>query len=62
MTVSFGSLFLPIGWNDMLEVVVAQTFEEKLNSRTGLDIPGDSADNLVTRAHAMLTEKHDLPG
>ena len=58
------SLFLPIGWNDMLEVVVAPDVPrgEAQFTWTGLDIPGDSADNLVTRAHAMLAEKHDLPG
>ena len=28
----------------------------------GLDIPGNASDNLVTRAHRLLADKHDLPG
>ena len=29
---------------------------------TGLPIPGDSADNLVVKAHRILAKQHDLPG
>ena len=29
---------------------------------SGLEIPGNASDNLVTRAHRLLADKHDLPG
>lgn len=58
------SVFLPIGWSDILEVVL----DEEVPSGqarfqwTGLAIPGDTVDNLVTRAHKRLAEAFDLPG
>ena len=58
------SVFLPLRWTDMLEVVI----DEKVppgKARfewTGLDIPGNVQDNLVTKAHGLLAGKCDLPG
>ncbi|MEE2919929.1 MAG: 4-(cytidine 5'-diphospho)-2-C-methyl-D-erythritol kinase [Bacteroidota bacterium] len=58
------SVFLPLRWTDMLEVVI----DEKVPSGkarfewTGLDIPGNVQDNLVTKAHGLLAGKCDLPG
>ena len=58
------SVFLPIGWSDILEVIL----DEEVPSGqarfdwTGLTIPGDTDDNLVTRAHKRLAEAFDLPG
>lgn len=58
------SVFLPIGWTDILEVVLS---DDVLKGQakftwTGLPIPGDASNNLVVRAHQLLTETHDLPG
>lgn len=58
------SIFLPLAWTDILEVVVdpkvpAGTMRTTF---TGLDIPGAVEDNLVVRAHALLAQRHELPG
>ena len=58
------SVFLPIGWSDILEVVLDEEVPQG-QARfkwTGLAIPGDTVDNLVTRAHQRLAETFDLPG
>ena len=58
------SVFLPLQWTDMLEV----TLDDEVPSGearfewSGLDIPGNASDNLVTKAHRLLSDKHDLPG
>ena len=58
------SVFLPLRWTDMLEV----TFNDDVPAGearfewSGLAIPGNAAGNLVTRAHRLLADKHDLPG
>ena len=58
------SVFLPIGWSDILEVVLDEDVSQG-QARfqwTGLAIPGDTADNLVTRAHKRLAGAFELPG
>lgn len=58
------SVFLPLRWTDMLEVTLndAVPAGEARFEWSGLDIPGNASDNLVTRAHRLLADKHDLPG
>ena len=58
------SVFLPIGWSDILEVVLDEDVPsgQARFEWTGLAIPGDTVDNLVTRAHKRLAEAFDLPG
>ena len=58
------SVFLPLRWTDILEVTIDKKVPsgDVLFVSTGLDIPGNAADNLVTQAHRLLTDKHDLPG
>ena len=58
------SVFLPIGWSDILEVVLDEEVPQG-QARfewTGLTIPGNTDDNLVARAHKRLAEAFDLPG
>lgn len=58
------SIFLPIPWTDILEVVVDPgVLPGQLRTTfTGLEIPGTNQDNLVVRAHALLAQRHELPG
>lgn len=58
------SVFLPIGWSDILEVVLDEEVPrgQARFEWTGLAIPGDTVNNLVTRAHKRLAEAFDLPG
>ncbi|MGB0179636.1 MAG: 4-(cytidine 5'-diphospho)-2-C-methyl-D-erythritol kinase [Flavobacteriales bacterium] len=58
------SVFLPIDWSDILEVILDEEVPQG-QARfewTGLAIPGNPDDNLVTRAHKRLAEAFDLPG
>jgi len=58
------SVFLPLRWTDILEVTLDENVSagEARFEWTGLDIPGSATDNLVTRAHRLLADKHALPG
>ena len=58
------SIFLPLGWTDILEVLVDRSVAPGTlqTTWTGLDIPGDSGDNLVVKAHRLLADRHELPG
>ncbi|MDA0945604.1 MAG: hypothetical protein RLZZ314_1053 [Bacteroidota bacterium] len=58
------SIFLPLGWTDILEVLVDESVAtgELRTAWTGLDIPGDSENNLVVKAHRLLAAQHALPG
>jgi 4-diphosphocytidyl-2-C-methyl-D-erythritol kinase len=58
------SIFLPLGWTDILEVLKDDSVAsgELRTVWTGLDIPGDSDNNLVVKAHRLLAAKHNLPG
>ena len=57
------SLFLPVNWCDVLEVVVIENGKVgKLNfTYSGLDISNDNTTNTVVRAHQLLSEKYNLP-
>jgi 4-diphosphocytidyl-2-C-methyl-D-erythritol kinase len=50
--------FLPIPWNDVLEIVPAETVAFK---QTGLTIPGNPEDNLCVKAYRLLQKDFDLP-
>ena len=58
------SVFLPLRWTDMLEVPLNDEVPagEVRFVWSGLEIPGNASENLVTRAHRLLADKHDLPG
>ena len=58
------SIFLPLAWTDILEVVVDPHVAEgdMKTTFTGLPIPGAADDNLVVKAHRILADQHDLPG
>ncbi|AWV98085.1 4-(cytidine 5'-diphospho)-2-C-methyl-D-erythritol kinase [Arcticibacterium luteifluviistationis] len=47
------SVFYPIAWQDALEACIASSFE--FNS-SGLDIPGDTKNNLIIKAYKLLEE------
>ncbi|MDL2256294.1 4-(cytidine 5'-diphospho)-2-C-methyl-D-erythritol kinase [Parabacteroides sp. OttesenSCG-928-K15] len=53
------TLFYPVPVKDALEVVTAA--EEDIFIQTGIPITGDSADNLVMRALALLRTKYAIP-
>lgn len=57
------SLFLPINWCDVLEVIVVENGEwGKLNfTCTGIKIPEDNSSNTVVRAHKLLSKNFNLP-
>jgi 4-diphosphocytidyl-2-C-methyl-D-erythritol kinase len=50
--------FLPVPWSDMLEIIPASIFAF---TSSGLDIPGDPADNLCVRAYRLLQKDFNLP-
>ncbi|AQG82651.1 4-(cytidine 5'-diphospho)-2-C-methyl-D-erythritol kinase [Spirosoma montaniterrae] len=56
------SCFYPVGWNDVLEIIPAETFQF---SSSGLPIPGDDStnvtNNLCVRAYKLLNADFDLP-
>ena len=58
------SIFLPLAWTDILEVVVDPHVAagDMKTTFTGLPIPGASEDNLVVKAHRILAKQHDLSG
>lgn len=58
------SIFLPLGWTDILEVLEDDSVApgELRTVWTGLDIPGDTDNNLVVKAHRLLAAEHNLPG
>ena len=58
------SIFLPLAWTDILEVVVDPHVAagDMKTTFTGLPIPGAADDNLVLKAHRILAKQHDLPG
>jgi 4-diphosphocytidyl-2-C-methyl-D-erythritol kinase len=52
------SVFYPIAWADMLEVVKS---EEQHFQTTGLPIPGDAANNLIIKAFDLLKTEGLMP-
>ena len=57
------SLFVPIGWSDVLEVHVIEDGKTGIIDLTieGVEIEGDLASNLVVKAYEMLSEDFKLP-
>jgi 4-diphosphocytidyl-2-C-methyl-D-erythritol kinase len=57
------SLFLPVGWSDVLEVhVIEKGTAGKLDfSSEGLDIKGGTSNNLIVIAHELLSADFKLP-
>jgi len=55
------SLFLPIPWHDSLELEILNAGQDSTILTHGLSIPGDDDNNLILKAHALLSESHDLP-
>lgn len=52
------SCFYPVGWTDALEI----TKSDQLHfTADGIDIPGNSNDNLCIKAYILLKEDYDLP-
>lgn len=52
------SCFYPIGWCDVLEIIE----KPELSFRaTGLNIPGNSTDNLCLKAYHLMRERFDIP-
>lgn len=51
------SIFYPVDWCDILEIVKADSFHFEMS---GLEIPGDSKDNLVVKAYELMKLKHKL--
>jgi 4-diphosphocytidyl-2-C-methyl-D-erythritol kinase len=58
---SLESLFFPVPWYDVLEVV-HQSDEGITWSSSGLPIQGDSNDNLCVKAYRLMQERHGITG
>lgn len=56
---SIESVFVPIPWSDELEIISSETPTRFTSS--GIDIPGNSSDNLCLKAYYLLKSKYDLP-
>ena len=58
------SAFIPIGWSDVLEVNINMnaTPGSLIFSIKGIEVEGPSENNLVVKAHKLLSEDFDLPG
>ena len=57
------SAFIPVGWSDVLEVKEIENGRSgRLNfSISGHEIEGENSDNLVVKAHGLLSANYDLP-
>lgn len=57
------SVFLPIGWKDALEVIIDKNNSNGnvVFSSSGLEIPGDTKDNLCVKAYRIIQQDYDLP-
>lgn len=51
------SVFYPVPWTDILEIVKSDSFEFQA---TGLEIPGNSDNNLIVKAFELLKNKGHL--
>lgn len=52
------SCFYPVDWSDALEIIPAEKFGFQSD---GIDIPGDPANNLCSKACQLLAEDYDFP-
>lgn len=55
---NIASCFYPVGWCDVLEIVES---DELKFSTSGIQIPGDSNQNLCLKAYQLLKADFDLP-
>lgn len=55
------SVFYPVEWTDLLEVLTTENQGFKLNL-SGIPIPGDPSKNLISKAYEILKKHHSLPG
>jgi len=53
------TVFYPVPLTDILEIIVAPDHQDHF-SMTGLEVPGDTGDNLCIRAYRMLAADHTL--
>ncbi len=51
------SIFYPVDWCDILEIVKADSSHFEMS---GLEIPGESKDNLVVKAYELMKSRHQL--
>lgn len=54
------SVFVPIGWTDTLELEELKEGEPSALSTNGLSIPGQESENLILKAHALLSRAKKL--
>ena len=52
------TVFFPVGWSDVLEFAEADEFQF---TSSGIEIAGNSEDNLVVKAYRLLQNEFDLP-
>lgn len=52
------SIFLPITWTDVLEIIPSEKFQFE---QTGISIPDDGKPNLCEQAYLLLKNDFDLP-
>jgi 4-diphosphocytidyl-2-C-methyl-D-erythritol kinase len=57
---SIETVFYPVGLCDILEVLIAGDKQFSFQS-SGLNIPGDAANNLCVKAYQLLSSKRELP-
>jgi 4-diphosphocytidyl-2-C-methyl-D-erythritol kinase len=57
------SVFMPVGWKDALEVIIDNNSENGnvFFSSSGLEIPGNTNDNLCVKAYRIIQQDYDLP-
>jgi len=51
------SCFYPVGWTDILEITLSDTFEYL---QSGIPIPGAQADNLCVKAYNLLQREYKI--
>jgi 4-diphosphocytidyl-2-C-methyl-D-erythritol kinase len=56
------SVFYPVQWKDILEVLPKEGQSHVAATYSGLDIPGDQKDNLCFKAYDLLAKDFQLPG
>lgn len=54
------TVFYPVGMHDILEIIVAADGIFSFKS-TGMDIPGDPAENICIKAYREMAKKFELP-
>ena len=52
------SVFYPIKWKDVLEILEANNLSFR---STGIDVPGDSSDNLCLKAYELIKKQFNIP-